>query len=263
MGAAVTMSPDTFKVRRTARAIGTSLDALPRHHRCPVLDHGPALAVILILTLTIILIAAGTLLAPSPTVCLMKPALTLRSCEALQAAILGVPFVDVVTTERDTAQLLTVAEWDEWGDPLHNASAYKYMLSYSPYDNIRKCVGSGAVCCLSNSVIKHHCSRAIHAFVGTFSSVQHRSEILLSVGWRQTPSSVAAQSSAQENLPMGCCCMTAISCPLSRRAYPHMMVTGSLNDPRVNYWEPAKFVAKMRAVKTDDRMLVLKVRWQG
>ena len=39
-----------------------------------------------------------------------------------------------------------------------------------------------------------------------------------------------------------------------------MMVTGSLNDPRVNYWEPAKFVAKMRAVKTDSRMLVLKVR---
>ncbi len=49
------------------------------------------------------------------------------------------PFVDVVTTERDTAQLLTVAEWDEWGDPLHNASAYEYMLSYSPYDNIRRC----------------------------------------------------------------------------------------------------------------------------
>ena len=57
----------------------------------------------------------------------------------LQAAILGVPFVDVVTTERDTAQLLTVAEWDEWGDPLHNASAYEYMLSYSPYDNIGRC----------------------------------------------------------------------------------------------------------------------------
>ncbi len=41
-----------------------------------------------------------------------------------------------------------------------------------------------------------------------------------------------------------------------------MMVTGSLNDPRVNYWEPAKFVAKMRAVKTDSRMLVLKARSQ-
>ena len=69
--------------------------------------------------------------------------------KSLQAAILGVPFVDVVTTERDTAQLLTVAEWDEWGDPLHNASAYQYMLSYSPYDNIRKCVQSAwSLCCL-------------------------------------------------------------------------------------------------------------------
>ena len=47
---------------------------------------------------------------------------------------------------------------------------------------------------------------------------------------------------------------------MHRRPYPHMMVTGSLYDRRVNYWEPAKFVAKMRAVKTDNRMLVLKVR---
>ena len=60
------------------------------------------------------------------------------------------PFVDVVTTERDTAQLLTVAEWDEWGDPLHNASAYEYMLSYSPYDNIRKCVLVARGWCVSN-----------------------------------------------------------------------------------------------------------------
>jgi oligopeptidase B len=40
--------------------------------------------------------------------------------------------------------------------------------------------------------------------------------------------------------------------------YPAFMVTAGLNDPRVAYWEPAKFVAKLRATKTDDHLLVLK-----
>jgi oligopeptidase B len=41
--------------------------------------------------------------------------------------------------------------------------------------------------------------------------------------------------------------------------YPALLVTGGLNDPRVQYWEPAKWVAKLRATKTDDRLLVLKM----
>ncbi|MCY3822184.1 MAG: S9 family peptidase [Gammaproteobacteria bacterium] len=40
--------------------------------------------------------------------------------------------------------------------------------------------------------------------------------------------------------------------------YPPMLVTGGLNDPRVTYWEPAKYVAKLRTLKTDDDPLVLK-----
>jgi oligopeptidase B len=40
--------------------------------------------------------------------------------------------------------------------------------------------------------------------------------------------------------------------------YPHMLITGSLNDPRVQYWEPAKWTAKLRAMKTDTNELVLK-----
>ena len=40
--------------------------------------------------------------------------------------------------------------------------------------------------------------------------------------------------------------------------YPPILATAGLNDPRVTYWEPAKWVAKLRAAKTDDNMLLLK-----
>ncbi len=43
------------------------------------------------------------------------------------------------------------------------------------------------------------------------------------------------------------------------KAYPPMLYTGGLNDPRVTYWEPAKMVAKLRSVKTDDNVLLLKI----
>jgi oligopeptidase B len=42
-------------------------------------------------------------------------------------------------------------------------------------------------------------------------------------------------------------------------AYPPMLITGGLNDPRVTYWEPAKWAAKLRATKTDDNLLLLKI----
>ena len=45
---------------------------------------------------------------------------------------------------------------------------------------------------------------------------------------------------------------------VSAQDYPAMLVTAGLNDPRVTYWEPAKWVAKLRATKTDDRTLLLK-----
>jgi oligopeptidase B len=41
-------------------------------------------------------------------------------------------------------------------------------------------------------------------------------------------------------------------------AYPHLLITTGLNDPRVAYWEPAKFAARLRALKTDDNLLLLK-----
>ena len=46
---------------------------------------------------------------------------------------------------------------------------------------------------------------------------------------------------------------------IEARDYPWQMVTGGLNDPRVTYWEPAKWTAKMRAMKTDDNPLVMKI----
>jgi len=42
------------------------------------------------------------------------------------------------------------------------------------------------------------------------------------------------------------------------KAYPNLMATAGLNDPRVQYWEPAKWVAKLRATKTDDNLLLLR-----
>jgi oligopeptidase B len=43
------------------------------------------------------------------------------------------------------------------------------------------------------------------------------------------------------------------------REYPPMFVSGGLNDPRVTYWEPAKWTAKMRSTKTDNNLLVMRI----
>ena len=45
---------------------------------------------------------------------------------------------------------------------------------------------------------------------------------------------------------------------IEKKEYPNMLVTAGLNDPRVTYWEPAKWVAKLRAHKTDDNILLFK-----
>ena len=47
-----------------------------------------------------------------------------------------VPFVDALTSILDPDLPLTVTEWDEWGDPLHDAAVYDYMKSYTPYENV-------------------------------------------------------------------------------------------------------------------------------
>jgi oligopeptidase B len=94
-------------------------------------------------------------------------------------AIAKVPFIDVVTTMLDESIPLTVAEFEEWGNP-KDEEYYHYMLSYSPYDNVEA------------------------------------------------------------------------------KVYPHILITAGLNDPRVSYWEPAKWTAKLRGIKTDNNRLLLK-----
>ena len=45
---------------------------------------------------------------------------------------------------------------------------------------------------------------------------------------------------------------------VEKKDYPHIFITAGLNDPRVQYWEPAKWTAKLRAMKTDNNRLLLK-----
>ena len=45
--------------------------------------------------------------------------------------------MDALTSILDPSLPLTVTEWDEWGDPLHDPSVYEYMKSYTPYENVR------------------------------------------------------------------------------------------------------------------------------
>jgi oligopeptidase B len=96
------------------------------------------------------------------------------------AVIADVPFVDVVNTMIDDTLPLTPGEWPVWGNPITDPEAFKLLLSYSPYDNVKP------------------------------------------------------------------------------QAYPPMLVTAGLHDPRVTYWEPAKWVARLRAAKTDNNLLLLK-----
>ncbi|MBU2870375.1 S9 family peptidase [Colwellia sp. E2M01] len=91
----------------------------------------------------------------------------------------AVPFVDVVTTMLDESIPLTTNEFDEWGNPKEKVY-YDYMLSYSPYDQIK----------------------------------------------------------AQD--------------------YPNILVTTGLHDSQVQYFEPMKWVAKLRDYKTDDNILLFK-----
>jgi oligopeptidase B len=109
---------------------------------------------------------------------LMGAVLNLRP-DLFHAAVVKVPFVDVMNTMLDESLPLTVGEFEEWGNPKEKP-AFDYMITYSPYDNVEA------------------------------------------------------------------------------KAYPNMLVKTSFNDSQVMYWEPAKYVAKMRATRTDHNTLIFK-----
>ncbi len=110
---------------------------------------------------------------------LLMGAVVNQSPETFKAAIVQVPFVDVMNTMLDASLPLTTEEWIEWGNPNEKA-AWDYMITYSPYENIK------------------------------------------------------AQN------------------------YPNMLVEISLNDSQVPYWEGAKFAARVRDLKTNDSVVLLK-----
>ncbi|MEV7013826.1 S9 family peptidase [Streptosporangium sp. NPDC051022] len=67
---------------------------------------------------------------------LLMGAVANLSPETFAGVVAEVPFVDALNTILDPSLPLTVIEWDEWGDPLHNADVYEYMKSYTPYENV-------------------------------------------------------------------------------------------------------------------------------
>ncbi|KAJ9515271.1 hypothetical protein QJQ45_002401 [Haematococcus lacustris] len=67
---------------------------------------------------------------------LLMGAVTNMRPDLFAAVIMGVPFVDVVTTMSDETIPLTVIEWEEWGNP-SDPAFYAYMKTYSPVDNVR------------------------------------------------------------------------------------------------------------------------------
>jgi oligopeptidase B len=105
-------------------------------------------------------------------------ALNLRP-DLYRAAVMQVPFVDVVNTMLDETLPLTVVEWEEWGNP-KLPEQYAWLRDYAPYENLQEA------------------------------------------------------------------------------EYPAVLVTAGLNDPRVSYWEPAKWVAKLRTTATGDLPILLK-----
>ena len=67
---------------------------------------------------------------------LLMAAVVNRAPDRFRFVHASVPFVDALNTILDPSLPLTVVEWEEWGNPLEDPSAYALMKSYSPYENV-------------------------------------------------------------------------------------------------------------------------------
>jgi oligopeptidase B len=81
---------------------------------------------------------------------LLMGAVTNLAPEAFTGIVAQVPFVDALNTILDPSLPLTVTEWEEWGDPLHDAEVYQYMKSYTPFENVRDEVTYPAIFALTS-----------------------------------------------------------------------------------------------------------------
>jgi oligopeptidase B len=77
---------------------------------------------------------------------------------AVAGVVAQVPFVDALNTILDPSLPLTVTEWEEWGDPLHDPEVYEYMKSYSPYENVSSASYPAifAITSLNDTRVRYH-----------------------------------------------------------------------------------------------------------
>jgi len=68
---------------------------------------------------------------------LLMGAVVNQAPQLFKAAVVQVPFVDVMNTMIDADLPLTTEEWIEWGNPRDDKKAWDYMVQYSPYDNVK------------------------------------------------------------------------------------------------------------------------------
>ncbi len=77
---------------------------------------------------------------------------------AFAGIVAEVPFVDALNTILDPSLPLTVTEWEEWGDPLHDRDVYEYMKSYTPYENVTAACYPAifAITSLNDTRVRYH-----------------------------------------------------------------------------------------------------------